>query len=86
MSSKKSPKNTAVSQQPGVTDITDGRSAPLIGENTGFEDIPQQNDNGNDIYSDPQNDLLTNALNYFYQNRAGLDITQDCITSGNVSR
>ena len=41
---------------------------------------------GNDIYSDPQNDLLTNALNYFYQNRAGLDITQDCITSGNAGQ
>ncbi len=55
--SKKSPKNTAVSQQPGVTDITDGRSAPLIGENTGFEDIPQQNDNGNDIYSESTLDI-----------------------------
>ena len=31
-------------------------------------------------------DLLTNALNYFYQNRAGLDIDPQYITSGNAEK
>ena len=35
-----------------------------------------------DIYQDSENNLLTNALNYFYQNRAGTDIVSNYITSG----
>lgn len=38
---------------------------------------------GNDIYSDSEHNLLTNALNYFYQNRSGAEIQQRYITSGN---
>lgn len=41
---------------------------------------------GNDIYSDKENDLLTNALNYFYQNRGGIKIESKYITSGNKSK
>ena len=37
---------------------------------------------GNDIYSNTQNDLLTNALNFFYQNRSGVNIDARYITSG----
>ncbi len=37
---------------------------------------------GDDIYSDDSHDMLTNAINYFYQNRSGLDIKGDYITSG----
>ncbi len=37
---------------------------------------------GTDIYSNSDNDMLTNALNYFYQNRSGVDIKSDYITSG----
>ena len=37
---------------------------------------------GYDIYSDTENDMLTNALNYFYQSRSGLDIESKYITSG----
>lgn len=37
---------------------------------------------GNNIYSDPENDILTNALNYFYQNRSGIAIDKKYITSG----
>jgi len=36
---------------------------------------------GDDIYSE-SNDMLTNAINYFYQNRSGLDIKEAYITSG----
>ena len=37
---------------------------------------------GSDIYQEEGHDLLTNAINYFYQNRAGSDIEKDYITSG----
>ncbi len=37
------------------------------------------------IYSDNSNNMLTNVLNYFYQNRSGVDIEKDYITSGNSS-
>ena len=40
----------------------------------------------NDIYQDSENDMLTNALNYFYQNRAGVDIDERYITSGKKSK
>ncbi len=40
---------------------------------------------GNDIYQEKDHDMLTNALNYFYQNRSGVDITQNYITSGEKS-
>jgi len=38
------------------------------------------------IYSDSSNDLLVNALNYFYQNRSGIDIEEKYITSGEKSK
>lgn len=38
-----------------------------------------------DIYSDSSNNMLTNALNYFYQNRSGIDIRKEYITSGDAS-
>ena len=41
---------------------------------------------GDDIYSDKENDLLTNALNYFYQNRSGMVIEEEYITSGDRQR
>ena len=41
---------------------------------------------GNDIYSDKENDLLTNALNYFYQNRGGTKIESKYITSGDKDK
>ena len=37
---------------------------------------------GNDIYSECGHDLLTNALNYFYQNRSWCKIESKYITSG----
>ena len=37
---------------------------------------------GTDIYSDSEHNMLTNALNFFYQNRSGVDIKSDYITSG----
>ncbi|MBR5682123.1 MAG: carbohydrate binding domain-containing protein [Ruminococcus sp.] len=37
---------------------------------------------GTDIYSDSEHNMLTNVLNYFYQNRSGEDIKSDYITSG----
>ena len=37
---------------------------------------------GNDIYQEKDHDMLTNALNYFYQNRSGIDIPESYITSG----
>ena len=37
---------------------------------------------GTDIYSERGRDMLTNALNYFYQTRSGADISSDYITSG----
>lgn len=37
---------------------------------------------GNDIYSEQDHNLLTNALNYFYQNRSGVKISEEYITSG----
>jgi len=40
---------------------------------------------GNDIYSDSSHNMLTNALNYFYQNRSGIDIEEKYITSGDKS-
>jgi len=36
-------------------------------------------------YSDSTHDMLKNALNYFYQNRSGLDIEEKYITSGDKS-
>ena len=36
----------------------------------------------NDIYSEKGHDLLTNSLNYFYQNRSGMKIEMPYITSG----
>jgi endoglucanase len=40
---------------------------------------------GDDIYSDSSHDMLKNALNYFYQNRSGIDIEEKYITSGDKS-
>ncbi|MCM1227089.1 MAG: glycoside hydrolase family 9 protein [Clostridium sp.] len=40
---------------------------------------------GDNIYSDDSHDMLTNALNYFYQNRSGVDIEEEYITSGDKS-
>ncbi len=39
---------------------------------------------GDDIYTDKSHDMLKNALNYFYQNRSGLDIEEKYITSGDT--
>jgi endoglucanase len=39
---------------------------------------------GDNIYSDSSHDMLTNALNYFYQNRSGCDIEAAYITSGDT--
>ena len=41
---------------------------------------------GNDIYSDTENNLLTDALNYFYQNRGGTKIESKYITSGDKDK
>ncbi len=38
-----------------------------------------------DIYSEANNDMLTNALNLYYQNRSGIDIESKYITSGEQS-
>ena len=40
---------------------------------------------GDNIYSDSTHDLLKNALNYFYQNRSGIDIESKYITSGDTT-
>ena len=40
---------------------------------------------GDNIYSDSSHDMLKNALNYFYQNRSGIDIKEAYITSGSKS-
>ena len=40
---------------------------------------------GNDIYSEKDHDLLTNAVNYFYQNRSGIDIEEKYISSADKS-
>ncbi|MBP3379356.1 MAG: glycoside hydrolase family 9 protein [Ruminococcus sp.] len=40
---------------------------------------------GDNIYSDDSHDLLTNSMNYFYQNRSGIDIKEAYITSGDKS-
>ena len=37
---------------------------------------------GDDIYYDKSHNLLTNAVNYFYQNRSGVDIEDEYCTSG----
>ena len=37
---------------------------------------------GDNIYSDESHNMLTNALNYFYQNRSGIDIDDKYCTSG----
>ncbi|MDD6097318.1 MAG: cellulase N-terminal Ig-like domain-containing protein, partial [Oscillospiraceae bacterium] len=37
---------------------------------------------GDNIYTDKSHNMLTNALNYFYQNRSGIDIKADYLTSG----
>ena len=41
---------------------------------------------GDDIYSESDHRLLTNAMNYFYQNRSGIDIEEKYITSGEKSK
>ena len=38
-----------------------------------------------DIYSEANNDMLTNALNLYYHNRSGIDILPEYITSGEQS-
>jgi endoglucanase len=40
---------------------------------------------GDNIYLDSSHNMLTNALNYFYQNRSGIDIKSEYITSGNTT-
>ena len=40
---------------------------------------------GDNIYTDTSHNMLTNALNYFYQNRSGVDIKEEYITSGDKS-
>ncbi len=40
---------------------------------------------GDNIYYDESHDLLKNSLNYFYQNRSGIDIEEEYITSGDKS-
>ncbi|MGN0614051.1 MAG: glycoside hydrolase family 9 protein [Porcipelethomonas sp.] len=37
---------------------------------------------GDNIYTDTNHNMLTNAINYFYQNRSGVDIESAYITSG----
>ena len=37
---------------------------------------------GDNIYTDESHNMLTNAMNYFYQNRSGIDIKSQYITSG----
>ena len=37
---------------------------------------------GDNIYTDESHNMLTNALNYFYQNRSGIDIEDKYCTSG----
>ncbi|MBR3046287.1 MAG: glycoside hydrolase family 9 protein [Oscillospiraceae bacterium] len=37
---------------------------------------------GNDIYTEKGHDLLTNSINYFYQNRSGIDIESAYVVSG----
>ena len=39
----------------------------------------------NDIYANKDHDLFTDAMNYFYQNRSGIDIEGKYITSGDKS-
>ena len=40
---------------------------------------------GDNVYEDTSHNMLTNALNYFYQNRSGIDIKEAYITSGEKS-
>ena len=40
---------------------------------------------GDNIYYDESHNILTNAVNYFYQNRSGIDIEEKYITSGDTS-
>ena len=40
---------------------------------------------GDNIYYDESHNILTNAVNYFYQNRSGIDIEAEYITSGDTS-
>ncbi len=40
---------------------------------------------GDNIYYDESHNMLTNAVNYFYQNRSGIDIEGAYITSGDKS-
>ncbi len=56
---------------------TPGRYYLQVGEWRSFEfNI------GDNIYSDESHNMLTNAVNYFYQNRSGIDIESQYITSG----
>lgn len=41
---------------------------------------------GDDIYQEKGHDLLLDALNYFYQNRAGADIEKAYVTSGDPEK
>ena len=41
---------------------------------------------GDDIYEEKGHDLVTNAMNYFYQNRSGIDIEEKYITSGDKTQ
>ncbi|MBE6844715.1 MAG: glycoside hydrolase family 9 [Ruminococcus sp.] len=63
------------------TDLTQpGRYYIQVGEWRSFEfNI------GDNIYSDDSHDMLTNAINYYYQNRSGIDIEEKYITSGDTS-
>ena len=40
----------------------------------------------NDIYSADSHNLLTDALNYFYQNRSGMSVEEQYISSGDASK
>lgn len=40
---------------------------------------------GDNIYTDTSHNMLTNAMNYYYQNRSGIDIEEAYITSGDKS-
>ncbi len=56
---------------------TPGRYYVQVGEWRSFEfNI------GDNIYSDSSHDMLTNAVNYFYHNRSGINIEEKYITSG----
>lgn len=43
-------------------------------------------DISNSIYNDESHNMLTNALNFFYQCRSGMNLNADCITSGDKAK